>query len=160
PWDAGPGRSASAWSWLPPLSVVVCSWIRPLAFAQRRDGGGNPLEAVARPPRCRARADEAVDQARLLAPPGTAAGGDDPIAIGLAVRGQRVAFRGDDDGGRQAGEVAVVERCKPRVFRGLLAGEPKLAIDREIAQGQHRRFGVFAVGTPAHSAAEAGIDQH
>ena len=105
-------------------------------------------------------AEKAVHQSRLLVPEGSATGGGNALAIGLAVRRQRVALGGDDDRRRQIGEIAVGQRRHGDVAGAILAAGADAVVEMQVAQRQHRRLGVPDIGAARLVAAKAGIDQH
>src|SRR5262245_3367143 len=83
--------------------------VRPLAARECGDSGNDIGEGLFRAWVGGPGAYKAMRQPRLLDPASLSAGRHDAVAIGLAVRGQRIVFSGDDDSGRQTGEIAGTE---------------------------------------------------
>ena len=78
----------------------------------------------------------------------------------MRVIGQRITFGGDGNGGRQAGEIAVLQGGDGGVTAHLDPAMPNACVEFHIGQRQHRREGMGLIAALAAITAQSGIDQH
>ena len=73
-----------------------------------------------------------MNQPRLFDPDGTAVGGLNGIAVGLAIAGQRIELGRQDHRRRQAGKIGVLQRGKARIATAVLPAGAQCVIKRHV----------------------------